>query len=43
MGVRTWACVHGHAADCAAAEGGERGLLAGDLAPYIRRALNPVS
>ncbi len=36
------ACVHAHAADCAAAEGGERGLLAGDLAPYIRRALNPL-
>lgn len=35
------ACVHAHAADLAASEFGERGLLAGDLGPYIRRAVNP--
>ncbi len=35
------ACVHAHAADRAAEQGGERGLLAGDLMPFIRNALNP--
>jgi ADP-dependent NAD(P)H-hydrate dehydratase / NAD(P)H-hydrate epimerase len=33
-------CVHGLAADLAAAED-ERGLLAGDLFPYIRKLVNP--
>ena len=33
------ACVHGHAADRAAVVG-ERGLLAGDLMPWLRRAVN---
>jgi len=35
------AVVHGHAADQAAAEAGERGLLAGDLMAHLRRAVNP--
>ena len=35
------ACVHAHAADCAA-RAGERGLLAGDLMPELRAAVNPV-
>lgn len=34
------AYIHGLAADFAAAEGGERGLLASDLMPYLRRAVN---
>ena len=33
--------VHAIAADCAAEEGGERGLLATDLMPYIRQLVNP--
>ncbi len=32
--------LHGRAADLAADEGGERGLLAGDLMPFLRRLLN---
>ena len=32
--------VHGEAADCLAAEQGERGMLAGDLLPKIRELLN---
>ncbi len=35
------ACVHAHAADLAAADG-ERGLLAADLMPFLRRAVNPL-
>lgn len=35
------ACVHAHAADCAALAG-ERGLLAGDLLPLLRAAVNPL-
>ena len=34
-------CVHGEAADLAAGEGGERGLLAADLLPFVRRLVNP--
>lgn len=34
-------CVHGEAGDCAAVEG-ERGMLASDLLPFIRRMVNPV-
>ncbi len=34
-------CVHSKAADLAAADHGERGLLASDLFPYLRRLLNP--
>jgi hydroxyethylthiazole kinase-like uncharacterized protein yjeF len=34
-------CLHGAAADRAAAEGGERGLLAADLFPWLRRLHNP--
>jgi hydroxyethylthiazole kinase-like uncharacterized protein yjeF len=33
-------CIHGLAADLAAQEG-ERGLLASDLFPYIRKLVNP--
>jgi ADP-dependent NAD(P)H-hydrate dehydratase / NAD(P)H-hydrate epimerase len=34
-------CVHSKAADLAAAEGGERGLLASDLFPFLRGLMNP--
>ena len=34
-------CIHGEAGDCAAVEG-ERGMLAADLLPFIRRLVNPV-
>lgn len=33
-------CLHGRAADLAAAAGGERGLLATDLLPWLRRLAN---
>lgn len=36
------ACIHGDAADMAAQQG-ERGMLASDLYPYIRRLVNPSS
>jgi NAD(P)H-hydrate epimerase len=39
--ARLGVCLHARAADRAAAEGGERGLLAGDLMPWIRRLANP--
>ena len=35
-------CLHARAGDKAAAEGGERGLLATDLMPWLRRLVNPV-
>jgi len=35
-------CVHGHAADIVACDG-ERGMLAMDLMPILRRLVNPVS
>lgn len=35
------ALLHGKAADLAAFEAGERGLLATDLLPYLRRLVNP--
>lgn len=38
--ARLGACVHGAAADRAAAVGGERGLLATDLMPHLRRLVN---
>jgi NAD(P)H-hydrate epimerase len=34
-------CLHAAAADAAAAADGERGLLAGDLMPWLRRLANP--
>jgi len=37
------ACVHAEAADRAAEADGERGLLAADLMPWLRRAVNPRS
>jgi NAD(P)H-hydrate epimerase len=39
--ARLGVCIHSKAADLAAAEHGERGLLATDLLPYVRRLLNP--
>lgn len=33
--------LHAHAADLAASEGGERGLLPTDLLPYLRQLVNP--
>lgn len=33
-------CVHGEAGDLAA-DAGERGMLASDLLPFIRRLVNP--
>lgn len=38
--TETGAYIHSTAADLAAAELGERGLLAGDLMPYLRRLVN---
>lgn len=34
-------CLHGHAGDLAAQKEGERGLLALDLIPYLRKLVNP--
>lgn len=39
--VRLGVCIHSKAADLAAGEGGQRGMLATDLLPHIRRLLNP--
>jgi hydroxyethylthiazole kinase-like uncharacterized protein yjeF len=39
--VRLGVCIHSKAADIAAANDGQRGLLATDLLPHIRRLLNP--
>lgn len=39
--ARAGTCVHARAADLAAAEDGERGMLAGDLLPHLRRLVNP--
>ena len=38
--ARLGVCLHARAADLAAAAGGERGLLATDLVPWLRRLLN---
>ena len=40
--ARMGVCLHAAAGDRAAADGGERGLLAGDLLPWIRPLLNPM-
>jgi NAD(P)H-hydrate epimerase len=40
--ARMGVCLHAAAADRAAADGGERGLLAGDLLPWIRPLLNRI-
>lgn len=39
--VRLGVCIHSKAADLAAAQDGQRGMLASDLLPHIRRLLNP--
>lgn len=39
--ARLGVCLHGRAADMEAAAHGERGLLASDLLPWLRRLLNP--
>ncbi len=39
--VRLGVCIHSKAADLAAERDGQRGLLATDLLPHIRRLLNP--
>ena len=39
--ARLAVCAHSKAADLAAAEAGERGLLASDLFPHLRTLLNP--
>ena len=36
------ACIHAAAGDAAAASGGERGLQASDLLPWVRRMCNPL-
>lgn len=41
LAARLGACVHASAAEWAVAEGGERGLLATDLMPFLRDAANP--
>jgi NAD(P)H-hydrate epimerase len=38
--ARLGVCLHARAADLAAAAEGERGLLATDLVPWLRRLLN---
>ena len=38
--ARLGVCLHAAAGDAAATEGGERGLLATDLLPHIRRLAN---
>ena len=40
--ARIGACLHAAAGDAAARTGGERGLLAGDLLPWVRHLANPV-
>jgi NAD(P)H-hydrate epimerase len=42
IAARSGVCLHAQAADQAAAQDGERGLLATDLLPFIRRLANPV-
>lgn len=39
--ARLAVCAHSKAADLAAAEGGERGLLGSDLFPHLRKLMNP--
>ncbi len=39
--LRVASCVHGESADLASVKGGQRGMAATDLYPYIRQLLNP--
>lgn len=39
--ARLGVCLHAHAADRAASKGGERGMLATDMIPYLRNLANP--
>ena len=41
LAARLGVCVHGRAADMAAHEGGERGLLASDVIAMLRETVNP--
>ncbi|MES2625043.1 MAG: NAD(P)H-hydrate dehydratase [Pseudomonadota bacterium] len=41
VSARIGVCIHSKAADLAAQAGGQRGLLASDLFPHIRRLVNP--
>ena len=41
LAARLGVCIHSEAADLAARREGERGLLASDLPPFIRRLVNP--
>ena len=41
LAARAGVCAHAEAADCAARDGGERGMLAGDVIAMLRRVLNP--
>lgn len=41
LSAKLGVCLHGAAADMAATGDGERGLLASDLMPWIRRLVNP--
>jgi len=41
MAAKAGAYLHGRAGDLAARAGGERGLLATDLLPFLRQLANP--
>ena len=39
--LRCAVCIHGEAADLAMESGGQRGMVATDLFPFIRQLVNP--